>query len=183
MSLTKLSLIRPHAAYRDSFLAGLRELTEADRTAWVYLAGTHPLSFPEQDFTEYVNTLLQRLTHPPPPLVPDMIYWVVFEDDIVGRISLRLRLNDSLRQVGGNIGYIVRPSFRKRGFASEMLKQILETPEAIRIGRLLLTCDENNLASEKSILKNGGVLENLLETESNSPRKKRFWIQLPKIAS
>jgi predicted acetyltransferase len=77
---------------------------------------------------------------------------------VVGRIALRHDLNANLKEFGGHIGYEVRPSCRKKGFAKEMLKQLLQTPKALEIRSLLLTCAPTNLASNKTILANGGIL-------------------------
>ena len=93
---------------------------------------------------------------------------------MVGRIGIRHKLNDFLFHEGGHIGYFVRPSRRAKGFATEMLKQILETDLAKKISILLLTCDEGNFASEKTILNNGGQLENIVSFDLSRPPKKRF---------
>jgi predicted acetyltransferase len=99
------------------------------------------------------------------------------KDEMIGRIAIRHELNDFLRRIGGHVGFIVRPSFRKMGVASEMLRQLLETAQAKEIQKILITCDETNVASEKAIIKNGGVFEGLV-TNGEKPRKKRFWIDL-----
>jgi predicted acetyltransferase len=103
----------------------------------------------------------------------------VFEDEVIGRIAIRHELNEFLSKFAGHIGYIVRPSFRNKGVATEMLRLILETDRAKAIGRLLVTCDEHNIASERTIVKNRGIFESLIEN-GDKPRKKRFWIDLTK---
>ncbi len=148
--------------------------------AWNYLGEEVPTDFPERDFPGFVSHVLDKERNPPAGWVPGTVYWAVSADDeVVGRISLRHEMTEVLLKYGGHIGYIVRPSWRRRGVATEMLRLILETPKCREIGRLLLTCDENNLASEKTIVKNGGVLENILPHEvPGLPAKKRFWIDL-----
>ena len=122
-----------------------------------------------------MQLLLAREHAPPTGYVPDTVYWAVRDGDMVGRISLRHELNEFLLREGGHIGYIVRPSARRQGVATEMLRQILRTDKARSIGRLLLTCDEDNLASEKTIRANGGILENVVVLGAGQ-RKKRYWI-------
>ena len=171
-----MKLVRPDVKYRESFLAGLREMkSESDREAWIYLGDSH-IDDPATDFDDYVQTLLDREFEPSPGFVPDTTYWAVIENDVVGRISIRHELNRFLLQVGGHIGYIVRPSARRKGYASQMLTLVLQTPRARLLGRVLLTCDETNSFSEKTIRKSGGVLENIIEMAPGQPKKKRFWI-------
>ena len=102
----------------------------------------------------------------------------MIDGEIVGRISLRHELNEFLKIAGGHIGYIVRPSARRKGFASEMLRKVIVTEKAKSISSLLVTCDEGNVGSEKTILKGGFALEKIIEIGSDKPRKKRFWRHL-----
>ena len=97
---------------------------------------------------------------------------------MVGRIGLRHELNDFLETHGGHIGYIVRPSWRHKGIATNMLKQVLDTGISRSIGKLLLTCDEGNIASEKTILACGGQLQDILAYDPAKPGKKRYWINV-----
>jgi len=94
------------------------------------------------------------------------------------RIALRHWLNENLKEFGGHIGYEVRPSFRKLGIAKEMLRQILQTPKAKEIGRLLLTCSPDNIASNKTILANKGVFEKSAFVEKWQRLTNYYWIDL-----
>jgi predicted acetyltransferase len=173
-----LELCRPSIAFEQTYLAGLDELeADGDLSKWIYL-GAAPMDAPRTDFESYVQRLLAREQSPLAGFVPDTVYWAFRESEMVGRISLRHELNESLLREGGHIGYIVRPSARRQGVATEMLRQILLTESARSIGRLLLTCDEDNLASEKSIRKNGGILENVVDLGGGDRRTKRFWISV-----
>jgi predicted acetyltransferase len=177
--MSEIRLVRPHAKFKDSHLAALQELkSPSDISSWIYLGDNESIDTPAKDFDKYVATLLLRETAPPLPFVCDTTYWAEYRGEVVGRISIRHELNDFLRKFGGHIGYIVRPSYQRRGFATEMLRQLLQTEKAKSIGNLLLTCDDNNLASEKTILKNGGNFETLADMGPDRPKKKRFWIQL-----
>lgn len=95
---------------------------------------------------------------------------------IVGFIDIRHRLNEYLLQFGGHIGYSVRKSERGHGYAAQMLQLALETCRELGIKRVLITCNRGNLASEKTILKCGGVFEN--ETVNGQEIFRRFWIDL-----
>ena len=94
---------------------------------------------------------------------------------VVGRASLRFELNDFLRTLGGHIGYAVRPQFRGRGYAKEILRQSVDLLRARDTSPVLVTCDDDNLASARVIESNGGVLESVVPGVANVP-KRRYWI-------
>lgn len=96
-----------------------------------------------------------------PGRVPALTYFYVREDDnkIVGMTNIRLRLNDFLRIQGGHIGYCIRPSERRKGYATSMLKEALRVCGTMGIDKVIVTCDTINIASAKTIQNNGGVLD------------------------
>lgn len=95
---------------------------------------------------------------------------------LVGMIDIRHRLNAYLEQFGGHIGYSVQPSERRKGYASEMLRLALEWCHDYGMERVLVTCDSENTASERTILSNGGVLEN--KVPEGEGQTCRYWISL-----
>lgn len=95
---------------------------------------------------------------------------------IVGRTSIRHELNDFLLRVGGHIGYGVRPAHRRRGYATEILRQSLLIARDLGIDPVLVTCDEGNVASARTIERCGGVLENVVPVDG-APAKRRYWIR------
>lgn len=115
----------------------------------------------------------------PKDKVPSSIYIAVRERDnrIVGVIDLRHHINHPvLGTWGGHMGYYVRPSERKKGYAKEMVRQNLQNCSVLHIRKVLVTCDEDNLASEKTILANGGVYEKSIEVDGS--RIRRYWITI-----
>jgi len=97
---------------------------------------------------------------------------------IVGRVSIRHRLNAKLERLGGHIGYVVVPEFRRRGYASAILRQALQLASELGLRRALLTCADDNRGSIKVIERNGGVLENVITDADLATPKRRYWIRL-----
>lgn len=96
------------------------------------------------------------------------------EGDLIGRASIRHELNDYLMNFGGHIGYGVRPAFRNRGFAGQILAQSLKLINAMGVREVLITCTDENIASRKVIEAHGGILENIVDQEGRTTR--RYWI-------
>jgi predicted acetyltransferase len=95
--------------------------------------------------------------------------------DLVGRVSVRHELNAFLRDFGGHIGYGVRPSHRRRGHATEMLRQALVVARAEGVDRVLVTCDDDNTGSAAIIESAGGVLDDVRVAPDGAHRR-RYWI-------
>lgn len=123
-------------------------------------------------FAEYAAWLradVQEDSSRPPGFVPATTMWWADGHDYLGRITIRHRLTPSLLNVGGHIGYDVRPSARRRGHATLMLAAALPVACGLGIDPVLITCDAGNVGSRKVIEANGGVLED------ERDGKLRFW--------
>ncbi len=114
----------------------------------------------------------------PAGYVRENFYLCYLGDTLAGVFSLKFDLTPYLFSYGGHVGYAVAPAFRNRGCATEILKQGTVLAKELGFEKLLLVCDEDNVASEKVILKNGGVFENKLFDEEENVFVKRFWIDL-----
>ncbi|MFL0248606.1 GNAT family N-acetyltransferase [Candidatus Clostridium stratigraminis] len=111
--------------------------------------------------------------------VPSTLYFLVGEDKkIYGSLHVRHELNDYLLNYGGHIGYGIRPTQRKKGYASKMLSEALLLPiiKELDIKKVLITCDKSNTASAKTIISNGGILEN--EIMEDGEVTQRYWIEI-----
>lgn len=159
---TSVRLVAPDAAYRDSYLAAMREFRTEGRH------GDLDLDWLSRDFARYVESLRHPLLTV--AMVPYTNWWIVDDEGYAGRVSLRHVLNDHLFRVGGHIGYEVRPSKRRRGYGTAALRLALPHAVALGIDPALVTCDVDNVASRRIIEANGGVLENELDG------KLRFWV-------
>lgn len=171
-----LELIELSLPHRDSFLAGVREFQTDGQMLY------YDLESITADFAAFVQGLQDQKdrTHIPPGRVPATDYWL-YENNttFIGHLSLRHELNAFLLQMGGHIGYQIRPSYRHQGHGTTILRLGLAKARALGLRRVLVTCDETNIGSKKIIEANGGQLENAIFMESDSIRKLRYWINIP----
>jgi predicted acetyltransferase len=107
--------------------------------------------------------------------VPGTFLVAAVAQEIVGRTSVRFMLNAFLAERGGHIGYCVLPQHRRLGYATEMLRQSLIIARAAGVGRVLVTCDQDNVGSRAVIESCSGVLDSVVTLEGKPPVL-RFWI-------
>lgn len=124
-----------------------------------------------------------KAEHPdtcPPNWMPDTQFISVRKSDgkLIGMLDLRHALNEMCLKLFGGIGYSIRPSERNKGYATEQLALAKEVCRSMGMVRILITCHKENTASAKTILKNGGVLENEVVDERNGQVLQRYWIDL-----
>ncbi len=115
----------------------------------------------------------------PAPLVPADLYFLIRPEDdrLLGMVDIRHYLNDHLLKCGGHIGYSIRPTERRKGYSKDILRLALEKCAELGIGRVLVTCNDGNIASEKTIISCGGVFENALP-DSDGALVKLVWVEL-----
>lgn len=130
-------------------------------------------------FAAWVARLAEQ-SDPGKPLEPGRVHctyrWIVEDGRVLGGIALRHELNDFLLRVGGQIGYGIRPSARRRGLASWALGRMLAEARVLGLDRVLVTCEAGNVASAKTIEREGGVLEDVRNSELGTVR--RYWIKV-----
>jgi predicted acetyltransferase len=132
----------------------------------------------DMTWVDYV-AFLDDLPHTPPAselLVRSAFLLVEADGALVGRTSLRFELNEELAREGGHVGYGVRPTYRRRGYATEILRQSLELLRAEGVGRVLVCCDDSNTASARVIEHNGGALESVISPLDGDVPRRRYWI-------
>ena len=173
--MEKIILVKPDLSYADEIIK-YKEESLAESPLINGSAGLDRFSSIEIWFEELKKRSCEDTV--PKGLVPSSTYLGVREKDnyIVGMIDIRHYLNEYLTQVGGHIGYGVRKTERNKGYAKQMLKLALEKCKELKIKRVLITCDEDNIASEKVILSANAKLEDIRNIDGEN--KKRFWIDL-----
>ena len=173
--MDRLKLVLPTAADKQAIWDYREEVLDNND----HLDGTGGLADARDFESWYQNNLANRSPETVRPgLVPASTYLAVLQDsgELIGMIDIRHRLNEGLLQFGGHIGYSVRPSRRRQGYAVEMLRLGLAECRKLGIDRVLLTCNKTNIGSAKTIQHNGGILENEIQTPDRITQ--RYWIAL-----
>jgi predicted acetyltransferase len=169
-------LVLPTTSVHESFLEAMDEFVaegaeNSQTAAWIEHNAPgwqDPAAF--ETFVEAVKAD-SLLDNPRPDWhVPCTTLWWVDGDDYLGRIAIRHTLNDFLLDVGGHIGYDVRPTRRREGHATAMLKGALPWARDLGIDPALVTCDDDNVGSILVIEAAGGVMEDVRGT------KRRYWV-------
>jgi predicted acetyltransferase len=169
-------LVLPTVSVRESFLEAMEEFVaegaeNSQTAAWIeYNAPGWQDPEVFATFCEAVRADALEETPRPQAHVPCTTLWWVDGDDYLGRIAIRHRLTDVLLEVGGHIGYDVRPTRRREGHATEMLRQSLPWARDLGIAPALVTCDEDNVGSIRVIENAGGALEDVRGI------KRRYWV-------
>ena len=130
-------------------------------------------------FSRYLEVLAEqeRGEHLQADMVPATFLFAFAGPSIVGRVSIRHALNPYLERFGGHIGYAVVPAYRRRGYSTAILRQALQIArQKLGLTRVLVTCDDDNVGSIKTIEKNGGILESIVTGPEVDKPKRRYWI-------
>lgn len=170
----KIKLTYPSIAYKQNLLNYRQEFIERnesmDGSAGFEVAETFEEWLENWQYNQHEETVKEGLVCATTFIAVDEY------NTVVGMLDIRHTLNDYLLNYGGHIGYSVAKAYRRKGIATEMLKQGLEICREMDIKDVLITCDKDNIGSAHTIMNNGGELEN--EISNGDKIIQRYWITL-----
>lgn len=174
-----VALVRPTTALFESWAAAVEEFGEGH----VDGSGLHAPVTPDRATLDEIITkselLADTMAELPADAVHNDLYWIVDDGEVVGFVSFRHELNEWLREAGGHIGYSVRASRRRQGYASAGLELALDRAREIGLDRVLVTCDDDNVGSSRTIERAGGVLQDVRDQSARGHAMlRRYWIDL-----
>lgn len=176
--MDELILVKPSMEYAGEIKAFSREIAESsDEDKFAGCNSLQNYGSPEE-WIEYLKVMENPETCPK-GRVPSTTYMALRKSDsrVVGMIDLRHHIDHPVLGLwGGHIGYSVRPSERRKGYAKEMLRLDLEKCRELGLKKVMITCNSENTASERTIIANGGAFER--EVEAEGKIIKRYWINL-----
>ena len=176
--MSDIILKRPTIEYADDIMQLRQEIIDANDPDAFAGCGNLEDCKTAQEWMDRIAVMENSETCPEGRVSSHMFIAVRISDNkIVGVIDLRHHLgNPVLREWGGHFGYIVRPSERGKGYAKEMVRQNLINCKELGLHKVMITCNRNNIASERTILANGGVFEK--EVLVDGDYTKRFWVTI-----
>ena len=148
-----------------------QEINHTNHSPWVIFKTDY------HDFDNYLKEL--ERSEPINGMVPDSTFFLLDLDrnKLLGAVNIRHYLNDFLLKFGGHIGDGIRPTERRNGYGTEMVRLALIECEKLGIDKVLMVCDKSNIASAKTIINNGGILENEIIDENGNVNQ-RYWINI-----
>lgn len=169
-----MKLIQPERKHEKIVMDFKQKIIDANEQ-FCGVSGLERMDYDE--WLQYLSNVSKKETCPE-GIVPayEMIYVDDDETKVYGMINMRFELNDMLLKFGGHIGYSVSPDERRKGYAKAMLSGALEFYKDEGYDKVLITCNKNNIASQKTIESAGGILENIVE--DGDIFMKRYWIYL-----
>ena len=170
-----IRLVEPSPELRDSWWESRVDFGDESPHGYALFGFTDAEVATDAGFARWLAQQRQTVTEPPEGMVPASLYWIVDDadpDHVLGSLSVRHALNDYLFEQGGHIGYGVRASARGRGVAGAALAASLGQARVLGLERVLVTCEDDNVASARTIERCGGVLEDVRQG------MRRYWIDL-----
>ena len=150
-----MKLVFPSLFYKEKAIEFINEFYEYNSK--INGSGALDRYLKESTYEEWLKKVLSDIdiANVQQPRVPALTYFYVREEDdkIIGMINIRLSLNEFLKEEGGHIGYCIRPTERRKHYATDMLTDALGVCDTLGIKEVIISCDKSNIASA-SVIKN-----------------------------
>lgn len=167
-----MRLAKPTLEMREAYLDFVREWEDHREEI-----RPHAARLLGRSYEQWLEDIRLREVTAPEGSVRSYTYlWMDSNGSVIGAVNLRPEMDDRLMRAGGQIGYGIRPSCRRFGHARAMLTATLFKARDLGLKRVMLVCEKDNVAAARTILRNGGVLEN--EVGDDGRILQRYWIEL-----
>lgn len=174
MSAAKLE--KPAIEHKQSYIEALKEFHEEDRYKFLSIDEVEK-GF--EDFIQKLNDGKKNLHKPYEDWVepvPETVLWLTKDDQFIGTLNIRHRLNWHLEKWGGHLNFIIRPSMRGKGFGKKLLQKAIPFISYIGIDRALITIDPKDVIANKIVTSVGGEFEDTMPATDKFPERNRYWL-------
>jgi len=174
--MTAAKLEKPKLEHKESYLEALNEFHKEHR--YLFL----DVDYVENNFEEFIQKVNSGKKHLHKPYadwvepVPESVFWLVKDNDFIGTLNIRHRLNWHLEKWGGHVNFIIRPSMRGIGFGKKLLQKAIPYISYLGIERALLTVDPDDEAANKIVKFCGAVYEDKTDETDKFPERNRYWL-------
>ncbi|MDD2492315.1 MAG: GNAT family N-acetyltransferase [Bacilli bacterium] len=168
-----MKLVRPNEKFLTSYYEACKEDDDYSPNTERIFGDPNTIIQKSRDYENGIN-----MKH---GYVKATTFWLIDNNQFIGEINIRHELTDFLLNYGGHIGYEIRYSMRNKGYGTKMLQMTLPyCKEVLKLQKVLITCDDDNIGSAKVIEKNGGIMENVVinDIERGTVKTRRYWINL-----
>ena len=178
--MERLKIVEPALEFEAEFIAMAKDFIAISEQA----EPPYNCEKAIEDFGGYVQCRIdwKNGENLPEGFVKCSLFLLIRNDGkLVGMSSMRHELSDFLRNIGGHIGYHIRPGYRRKGYGTAILGLVLEEAHKIGLEKVLVTCSPSNIGSAKIIERNGGKFENTYTNDELDEPKRRYWFDMEKI--
>lgn len=174
MSAAKLE--KPSVDHKNSYLKALKEFHDEGRYTFLNINEV------DQNFESFIEKVNNGKRHLHKPYedwiepVPETVLWLTKDNEFIGTLNIRHRLNWHLEKWGGHVSFIIRPSMRGKGFGKKLLQKAIPYISYFGIDRALITVDPNDISANKIVKFCGGFLDDTLPATDKFPARNRYWL-------
>ncbi len=174
MSAAKLE--KPALEHKTSYLEALKEFQAENRYSFL---DYDDVAENFEDFIQKLNEGKKNLHKPYADWVepvPETVLWLTKDDQFIGTLNIRHRLNWHLEKWGGHLNFIIRPSMRNKGFGKKLLQKGIPYIAYLGIDRALITVDPKDVSANKIVQFCGAKLQDTLPATDKFPERNRYWL-------